>query len=207
VVGGLETGLETELTIVTLRIDHYCSFADAGSKTVHRGAAQGNATGRVPLEIQHIPLAAILAGGVHIPRSGTADGVIYPRGGIGEGGFFMSIGCSVTLRVMIQARGDGERSELVRGLENQVLDRVKPLVRNQSVMLDMRHVERIDAAGIAALITLYCVARQANHEFTVSHTTARVEEILTLVGVKHLLAAGYEEADSDDSLSLQLMEA
>ncbi|HEY1767542.1 MAG TPA: STAS domain-containing protein [Terracidiphilus sp.] len=119
----------------------------------------------------------------------------------------MSIECSVALRVVIQAKKDGEMAELVRGLENQMLDQVKPLVRNRSVTLDMRHVERIDAAGIAALITLYCVARQANHEFTVSHATARVQEILTLVGVKHLLTAGYEEESSDGCLSLQLTAA
>ena len=117
------------------------------------------------------------------------------------------IECSKILTVAIEAGANGEMVELVKGQEGALLDRVTPLVRDQSVTLDLRHVERIDAAGIAALITLYCAARKAEHEFTVSHATPRVEEILQLVGVKRLFASGDSEDLSDYSVSLELAEA
>lgn len=111
---------------------------------------------------------------------------------------------STTLTVKIEAGAGSEMAELVRGQEQTLLEWIKPLVRRQSVTLDIRQVERIDAAGISALIALYCAARQANHEFTVSHAAPRVEEILTLVGVKRLLASRNAEDSSDDHLSLEL---
>ncbi len=52
-------------------------------------------------------------------------------------------------------------TELVRGNEQQLLARLQPLVRRQNVTLDLAHVARIDAAGLAALITLYCDACQS----------------------------------------------
>jgi anti-anti-sigma factor len=114
---------------------------------------------------------------------------------------------STTLTVTIEGTKGGEMVELVRGQETTLLERLKPLVREQSVMLNMQRVERIDAAGIAALIALYCAARQANHEFAISHVTPRIEEILTLVGLKRLLASQAAEDASDYSLSLELARA
>jgi anti-anti-sigma factor len=109
--------------------------------------------------------------------------------------------------VAIEPENGSEAAELVRGQEKALLERVAPLLRDHSVTLDMARVERIDAAGIAALITLYCAARQANHAFTVSHATPRVEEILQLVGVRRLFASHEMEDASDYSLSLELAEA
>ncbi len=116
--------------------------------------------------------------------------------------------CSIPLTVTIKAEPHGAEphggmAELVRGQEGSLLECVEPLVRGQSVALDMRHVERIDAAGIAALITLYCAARQAGHAFTISHAAPRVEEILALVGVKHLLAS--EDAETAPECNLPLV--
>lgn len=81
----------------------------------------------------------------------------------------------------------GDVHELVRGQEQILLERLTPLVRQQNVSLDLRQVERIDAAGIAALISLYACARNAGHEFTVSNASPRIEEILALVGLDHIL--------------------
>jgi anti-anti-sigma factor len=117
------------------------------------------------------------------------------------------IECSKMLTIAIEAGANGEMVELVKGQETALLEQLTPLVRNQSVTLNLSHVERIDAAGIAALITLYCAARKANHEFTVSHATPRVEEILQLVGVKRLFASGDSEDISDYGVSLELAEA
>jgi anti-anti-sigma factor len=78
-------------------------------------------------------------------------------------------------------------SELVRGEEQRLVERMAPVVRSQSVLLDLRHVRRIDAAGIAALITLYGCARETGHDFTVLNVTPRVAEILALVGLDRIL--------------------
>jgi anti-anti-sigma factor len=90
----------------------------------------------------------------------------------------------------------GQLTELVRGQDEALLERFEPLVRAQSVTLDMQPVERIDAAGIAALISLYCAASQTGHAFKIAHATPRVEEILCLVGLERILTA---QDDADGS--------
>ena len=77
--------------------------------------------------------------------------------------------------------------ELVRGQEQQLVDRLTPVVRSQNVTLDLAQVERIDAAGIAALISLYGAASSAGKTFHVTRATHRVAEILTLVGLDRIL--------------------
>jgi anti-anti-sigma regulatory factor len=76
---------------------------------------------------------------------------------------------------------------LVRGGEVDLLEQIMPLLRRQSVWLDLSCVERIDAAGIAALITLYRAACEAGRCFGVINPTAHVREILTLVGLDRFL--------------------
>jgi anti-anti-sigma factor len=80
-----------------------------------------------------------------------------------------------------------EITELVRGNEQQLLARLQPLVRRQSVTLDLKNVARIDAAGLATLIKLFCAAREAGHGFRVSNPSPRVEKILVLVGLDRIL--------------------
>lgn len=82
----------------------------------------------------------------------------------------------------------GELTELVRGCEQGMLARLSPLVRRQSVTLDLRRVKRIDAAGIAALVSLYSSARQAGHRFRVANLSPRVAETLKLVGLEGILS-------------------
>ena len=94
------------------------------------------------------------------------------------------IGCKETANVAIEA---SNMTELVRGSEQRLLDRVGPLVRRQSITLDLGSVERIDAAGIAALISLYGSAREAGHRFTVTNASPRVAQILALVGLERIL--------------------
>lgn len=79
---------------------------------------------------------------------------------------------------------------LVRGAEQSLFRQVLPLVRRQSVWLDLGRVERIDAAGIAALITLYRTACAAGRDFGVTNPTPHVREILTLVGLDRFLMHG-----------------
>lgn len=76
---------------------------------------------------------------------------------------------------------------LVRGAEAGLLRQVMPLVRRQSVCLDLARVERIDAAGIAALITIYRAACGAGRSFGVINPTPHVREILILVGLDKFL--------------------
>ena len=81
----------------------------------------------------------------------------------------------------------GDLHELVRGQEQCVVERLAPVVRQHNVLLDLGHVERIDAAGIAALISLYACAQTAGTEFAVTNASPRVAEILALVGLDRIL--------------------
>jgi anti-anti-sigma factor len=80
-----------------------------------------------------------------------------------------------------------DMTELVRGNEQILLERVAPLATRQNICLDMSSVERIDAAGIAALISLYACARDAGHTFSICGVSHRVAEILALVGLEPIL--------------------
>ena len=80
--------------------------------------------------------------------------------------------------------------ELVRGTEATVLAELLPRVKNESVSLDLADVERIDAAGIATLITLYCSSVEAGNDFTVISPSHHVLELLRLVGLESILVAG-----------------
>ena len=82
---------------------------------------------------------------------------------------------------------EGNLHELVRGEEQRLVKELQPIVRAQSVTFDMRHIERIDAAGIAVLISLYGEARLSGHEFTIINASHRVGEILELVGLDRIL--------------------
>jgi anti-anti-sigma factor len=77
-------------------------------------------------------------------------------------------------------------TELVRGNEQWLLERMTPLASRQDVCLDLSSVERIDAAGIAALISLYGHAREAGHSFSICGASHRVAEILALVGLDRI---------------------
>jgi anti-anti-sigma factor len=79
------------------------------------------------------------------------------------------------------------QSELVRGEDASLLARIEPLVRLRSVTLDLGGVERIDAAGITALVSLYRSARDAGHCFHVTNVPRRVARILKMVGLDRLL--------------------
>jgi anti-anti-sigma factor len=79
--------------------------------------------------------------------------------------------------------------ELVRGNEQILLAELSPLVRRQNMTLDLCAVERIDAAGIAALIALYAAAREAGYRFTVANPSPHVAEILALVGLERILVS------------------
>lgn len=92
--------------------------------------------------------------------------------------------CNTTATVAIWA---GEYNELVWGHDRWLLERVLPLVHEQSITLDLRSIERIDAAGIAALVTVYATACQAGHKFAVSNPSHQVAKILGLVGLDRIL--------------------
>ena len=92
--------------------------------------------------------------------------------------------CDTTKTMAIDA---GDSTELVRGHDQWLLQRIMPLVHHQSLVLDLSPIERIDAAGIAALISLHANAYEAGHSFTVVNPTPHVAEILSLVGLERIL--------------------
>ncbi len=82
-----------------------------------------------------------------------------------------------------------EMTELVCGRDQLLLERMTPIAQRHSLTLDFSAIRRIDAAGAAALVTLYCISSKAGHHFTVVNATERVVETLTLVGLDTLLLA------------------
>ncbi len=78
-------------------------------------------------------------------------------------------------------------TELVRGNDHCLVAQLEPLVRQHSVTLDLKGVDRIDAAGISALISLYGCAHDTGHGFRLCNVPARVAQILTLVGLDAIL--------------------
>ena len=92
----------------------------------------------------------------------------------------------------------GEMTELVRGQEKDLLEQLEPLVKRESVNLDLSGVGRIDAAGLAALITLYCDACKTGHEFRVTRPRRHVREVLGVVGLDRLMLRAAEAAPNAD---------
>jgi|SRR5579859_3600893 len=82
-----------------------------------------------------------------------------------------------------------EMTELVRGAEQQLVQRVAPLLRENNVRLDLNGIDRIDAAGIAALISLYSYAQNHGNTFSVINVSPRVEEMLSLVQLESILVS------------------
>jgi anti-anti-sigma factor len=79
------------------------------------------------------------------------------------------------------------RGQLVRGQDAGLLERLGPMVRERSVILDLAGVDRIDGAGITALLALYRGAREAGHRFSLTNVSARVAQILAVVGLDRIL--------------------
>jgi len=92
--------------------------------------------------------------------------------------------CDTTTTMAIEA---SDSTELVRGHDQWLLQRIMPLVHHQSLVLDLSPIERIDAAGIAALVTVYATACQEGHNFTVCNPSRQVARILALVGLDRIL--------------------
>jgi anti-anti-sigma factor len=111
--------------------------------------------------------------------------------------------CCTPSMLAIEAGVPCELSELVRGCDRCLIEQIAPLVRLQSVSLDLKRVERIDAAGISALIWLYRSAREAGHNFSVSNASPHVTEILKLVGLDRILLSHNANQTSHSGLRME----
>jgi anti-anti-sigma factor len=96
-----------------------------------------------------------------------------------------------------------DTTELVRGQEQRFLKQLQPMVIAQSVTLDLGKVKRIDAAGLAALITLYCDACKAGHAFRIANPSHHVAELLALVQLDRLLVVRPDDERVASGLQLQ----
>lgn len=92
-------------------------------------------------------------------------------------------------------------TELVRGTDHSLVAELEPLVRKQNITLDLHSIGRIDAAGIAALISLYGCARDSGHNFSLCNVPSRVSNILTLVCLDGILLS--HQADSAREVCLE----
>ena len=84
-------------------------------------------------------------------------------------------------------RGQIVRGQLVRGQVDVLLEHVGPLVRKCNVAIDLSSVERIDAAGITALVSLYRNACESGRHFSLTNVPDHVAQILALVGLDRFL--------------------
>jgi anti-anti-sigma regulatory factor len=80
-----------------------------------------------------------------------------------------------------------ELTELVRSQVQPLLDRMTPIAQRHSLSLDFSSIQRIDAAGAGALVSLYCTASKAGHQFSVRNASHHVAETLALVGLDAVL--------------------
>jgi anti-anti-sigma factor len=87
-------------------------------------------------------------------------------------------------------------TELVRGTDEHFVAMLLPRVEKESIALNLANIERIDAAGIAALITLYCTACKAGTDFSIVTPSAHVLDLLRIVGLESILVAEYRSASS-----------
>ncbi len=111
------------------------------------------------------------------------------------------------LRLNTTVRVASETTEIVRGQEHKFLGQLEPMIRNHSIELDLSPVERIDAAGIAALIRVYCDAVQAGRRFTVLNPQPHVLEIMSIVGIDRILIAREPEGARGPALGMELSAA
>jgi anti-anti-sigma factor len=77
--------------------------------------------------------------------------------------------------------------QLVRGEESEFVNEIAAQLHSRSVELDLSRVEQIDAAGIAALVSLYAQAHDLRRSLTIVAVSRHVKEILTLVGLEGVL--------------------
>jgi anti-anti-sigma factor len=77
--------------------------------------------------------------------------------------------------------------ELVRGCEQDFINELRPLVQAHPVCLDLSSIDRIDAAGLTALICLARDAHRAGHQLAVVHPSHQVARILAVVGLDCVL--------------------
>jgi anti-anti-sigma factor len=95
--------------------------------------------------------------------------------------------CSLSTGNELKIAAPYGMTELVRGNDLYLVAQMEPLVRRQNVALDLNAVDRIDAAGISALISLYGCAHDCGHEFRLCNVPTRVADILALVGLDAIL--------------------
>jgi anti-anti-sigma factor len=77
-------------------------------------------------------------------------------------------------------------TELVRGSDLRLVERVEPVVRSGDAALDCSAIQRIDAAGISALVLLHERARSAGHFFYLLNVQPHVAEVLALLGLDRI---------------------
>jgi anti-anti-sigma factor len=94
-------------------------------------------------------------------------------------------------------------SQLLRGEDARLVERLQPMVMASNVALDLACVDRIDAAGITALLALYHSARKAGHRFSVTNASERVAGVLSVVGLDGFLLSHDEARDSQYGLQVR----
>ena len=108
---------------------------------------------------------------------------------------------------VIPVQSSAKITELILGHERDLVAHVAPLVRGQSIALDLSKVERVDAAGVSALVELYSTACLAGHEFCILNATPHVAKVLALCGLDRILMSHNAVQDSYSGHRIELSAA
>ena len=109
--------------------------------------------------------------------------------------------CSLSTGNELKVATPNGMTDLVRGNDHCLVAQMEPLVRRQNVALDLNTVDRIDAAGISALILIYGCAHDSGHEFRLCNVPARVADILALVGLDAILLSRAPDAAMNERVT------
>lgn len=78
---------------------------------------------------------------------------------------------------------------LVRGREQAMLAQLLPLVAANNVVLSLEQVQKIDAAGLGALVLLYGEARKVRRSFRLIKPSRIVKGLIRIVGLELVLSS------------------
>lgn len=85
-------------------------------------------------------------------------------------------------------------AELVRGKESAFLSAALPMVENGGLVLDMSQVNSLDAGGIGIILILRQVAEREGNFLVLTNPSARVQQVLRLVGLDAILVCNEVQA-------------
>jgi anti-anti-sigma factor len=89
------------------------------------------------------------------------------------------------------------QGRIVLGVEAETLRCIAKARQEGCVLLDLRDVQALDAAGLGLLVELYCEARRRDANLRVIQASPRVHRLMTLTSL-HLVLGSQSPEEADD---------